>query len=503
MATQVHDQTEDLAASLVTVRRSRIRSGWRPVVGVWSVALLLSLWAGWPGWMSPDTVDMWSQAAGRSPITDWHTPLLTFVWQFLRPAEFGPIGPFVLQTLTFWSGVLLVGLWLLSSGYRRAWLLFVLIPFVPAAWLTSWVWKDSAIVALIPLSFGLALSSQWARGRTTSSLALLAASCGTLGLAAGMRWYLAPALLLGALALLVASSLAPRRETLKRIMPIGFGAFLAVCLGVVALQAVVIRPAASHADGAVMLLDLSRVECATTTAQQRAVGLTFLPDGSVEGPPGADLCETFLPYNAEGILWPDDPATSVRVRVPENDAESQRLRQAWIDVIFEKPTILAEARLNQVDRLLTGGEESYTPGSVWTPAPLTVWGSIGSGVEQGWPSRGGIVLALTAQPISLMPAGIPFVPIEMMGLWWVIVLPAILFVTSRRGRANRSHRVILLLLFPAFWVANFAVFAPANGLRYIGPAVMWSFLSLVVVLTQVREDQVARLDEARAEVVKS
>ncbi|MBP5860132.1 MULTISPECIES: hypothetical protein [Streptomyces] len=97
-----------------------------------------------PGYMSPDSIDQLRQAMGRTPLTDWHPPVLSLVWRALIAVTGTPASMAVLQSVVLWGAlwVLAACVWDLTA--RRAGSLAVLglglTP--PVLTFVGVVWKD-------------------------------------------------------------------------------------------------------------------------------------------------------------------------------------------------------------------------------------------------------------------------------------------------------------------------------------------------------------------------
>ncbi|MFI8168026.1 hypothetical protein ACIGAN_16900 [Streptomyces sp. NPDC085931] len=108
-----------------------------------------------PGFLSPDSLDQLRQAEGRTPLTDWHPPVLSLVWRALIAVTGSITSMLVLQSLVLW-GALGVLAWAVGElTGRRAGSLAVLglglTPFVLT--FAGVVWKDvHAAFALLAAS---------------------------------------------------------------------------------------------------------------------------------------------------------------------------------------------------------------------------------------------------------------------------------------------------------------------------------------------------------------
>ncbi|MYS90172.1 MULTISPECIES: hypothetical protein [Streptomyces] len=97
-----------------------------------------------PGYLSPDSLDQLRQAEGKTPLTDWHPPVLSLVWRALIAVTGSFASMAVLQSVVLWGAlwVLTWCVWELTES--RAGSLAVLglglTPFVLT--FVGVVWKD-------------------------------------------------------------------------------------------------------------------------------------------------------------------------------------------------------------------------------------------------------------------------------------------------------------------------------------------------------------------------
>ncbi|MBL0422944.1 hypothetical protein JI739_21590 [Ramlibacter sp. AW1] len=113
------------------------------VLGLFAFNLLLH----YPGQMNNDSIGQMEQAAtGR--YTDWHPPVMAWLWSLLLPIAKGPAPMLVLHLLVYWAGV-----GLLADGLRRAghpalaWLVAACGAFPPFLYLNAVITKDAGITA--------------------------------------------------------------------------------------------------------------------------------------------------------------------------------------------------------------------------------------------------------------------------------------------------------------------------------------------------------------------
>jgi hypothetical protein len=105
-----------------------------------------------PGYMSPDSIDQLRQAMGKTPLTDWHPPVLSLVWRALIAVTGTPASMAVLQSVTFWGALWVVAwcVWGLTASRPGSLAVLGLGLTPPVLTFVGVVWKDvHAAVALL------------------------------------------------------------------------------------------------------------------------------------------------------------------------------------------------------------------------------------------------------------------------------------------------------------------------------------------------------------------
>jgi len=140
--------------------RSASLTASRYTAGYLLLVLVLALFAAnvvlhYPGTMSNDSVNQYKEAISGQ-YTDWHPPVMAWLWSVLRLVGDGP-GPFlVLQLACYWAGF-----GLLADGTRRAghprlaWGIALAGAFPPFLYLNASVVKDTGMVASWIAAVGL------------------------------------------------------------------------------------------------------------------------------------------------------------------------------------------------------------------------------------------------------------------------------------------------------------------------------------------------------------
>jgi len=131
------------------------------VAGGWPLLLLVgglfaaNLGLSFPGSMNNDSLNQYAEAvSGR--YTDWHPPVMAWLWSVLRRIADGPAPFFVLHVAGYWAGW-----WLLADAVRRsgrprtAWLIALAGAFPTFLFLNATVSKDVGMVAAWLPAIGL------------------------------------------------------------------------------------------------------------------------------------------------------------------------------------------------------------------------------------------------------------------------------------------------------------------------------------------------------------
>lgn len=97
-----------------------------------------------PGYMSPDSIDQLQQAMGRTPLTDWHPPVLSLVWRALIAVTGMPASMAVLQSVIFWGALWVVArcVWDLTASRAGSLAVLGLGLTPPVLTFLGVVWKD-------------------------------------------------------------------------------------------------------------------------------------------------------------------------------------------------------------------------------------------------------------------------------------------------------------------------------------------------------------------------
>lgn len=470
------------------IDRKRLKNRFKSGIAVAISALTGAFFcvSAWPGWASPDTMDMLSQAiAGQ--IDDWHSPILTYVWSLTPASEWTTIFPFLTQQIVFWTAICIMTF--LAS--RRFGLWAIALPIIllglDYTWVMAWVWKDSTATALVAMSIALsflalnARSIRWLFYWATASVVVLS-------LVFVARWYMFPTLIIGVLSVIylvrarLKDLLADSSRGLDYPSRVSIG-LLSVAILTMSLaglfQAQIIKPSNSHSISSVQILDIGRVQCREGRYLGRAFSFlaspdTRLPSELISG--SRPICDSFDSQNVGFFLWPLSGFSGVNY---QDLSKSQRdeLRENWISAWATGfPYLIA-------DRVRLG--ISYLGSADNVTAPTSQITLTGADLQ---------VLDFSRLPASLTKQVPVFRSLFQGAFLWAILLPlTVLAASFWRGRAKGW--IILGAVFPAAWLVNFSLVAPGPDSRFAAPAVIWGLLfslEIIVYLSSVKSNRVRK-----------
>lgn len=116
---------------------------------------LLNIALYWPGSMMNDSLNQYQEAvSGR--FTDWHPPVMAWLWSVLRRVHEGPAPLFVLHLFAYWAGLAAFADGARRLGHRRIALGIALVGAFPAfVFMNAYVIKDVGMAAALVAGMGL------------------------------------------------------------------------------------------------------------------------------------------------------------------------------------------------------------------------------------------------------------------------------------------------------------------------------------------------------------
>lgn len=321
-------------------------------LGLLVVAACLVAFAYWPGHMSSDSFSMYSQALGREPLGDWHTPILVMLWRAVALVYQG-VGLIMLAGVLGMAigayGVLRLAFGRVAAGALGGAVLF----FPPVLSFVGVISRDVWFVDLMLLSVG---ALRLAHQRRHRGWLVAAGLCLWLALAARQNGVFAVIVLAAALlgvnrALRQTAGYVPRHRRGRR--PAGEGAAaerrggrvgtalwrlmapgLLVTGFVISQFAIIaIAPVQSlHPEQAVYIYDLAAL---SVRNDEILLDPEVFPSQDLE-----QLEAAWNPNDLGGLLFSQDPM----IRFWLGADTVAELRDDWLDAVLEHPDDWARIR---------------------------------------------------------------------------------------------------------------------------------------------------------------
>ena len=426
----------------------------------------LNFLAGFPGWMSPDTVLMYREAVSGD-YSSLHTPFLSWAWSFLLPEFLGPIGPFAIQLLSFWIGVYFLCRSL--DPVKRRIVLFIppVLLLFDITWNMAWLWKDSASGAFLMLATGLIVRSN---SITQTKIRLRVQFLGLFfaSLFLMTRVYMFPATLfffIFFVLFITESNLKNRAKftvvAKKSVRPAII--LVSLCLLNVLLTQVVINPKVNTANGsAIYLQDLIRIECLAPN-EESLIPNKFIIEGQ------GFLCDRFNPSGMEALIYYADGFTHLRLAA--NLGEEKELQAIWSRSLFDNLGPLISSRLILFTQFFKGS--NWIPYSEWN---LATWpnGTKSISSEIGWnPAPASILLAMR-MPANLI-SGVPLLKDFLtLGIFPGLIIPWLLIAIGLFKKKPIRYSLFFASSAPIFWAGQFSMISAWNDAgRYFIPAAIF------------------------------
>ena len=144
---------------------------WRIVIAILGFALSLRMF--YPGLMSNDSIDQYSQAL-RFTFSDWHPPIIALIWSLTNDWIPGPLGMLLLYSSLYWGALLLLSQSIAGASERLA-MVLILCGFAPfAIGNLGTIWKDVFHAVATLFAIGLLSVTMQDRYRQRHGLKLIA-----------------------------------------------------------------------------------------------------------------------------------------------------------------------------------------------------------------------------------------------------------------------------------------------------------------------------------------
>ena len=410
---------------------------------------LLNLIAYYPGFMSPDSLDIYGQSLSHH-YTDWHPPLMAWFWSLLNNIYRGPQGMLIFQLGLLWTGF-----YFLSTGWfssRRSYLyLFtglLIAPFVQN--FAGYIIKDAQMALSWFLSFSIIAKADYRNRRMTVAeavISFLLILYGTL-----IRINALP----GALPLVYywSANYLPwsnRRAAMAVVLAI----FMLLVVGCQSFLTSLLTPQKKYAEYKLYLHDLAGIYVKT--------GKSYWPS-FISQSPGFDsvyLKSHYTPATLDNLFWNEENKISFP---PLNDSLSPIVRQAWMKSITENPGVYL---LNRWDGFLYYLRIKKRTWIVTLHAEI-------SPNDYGLHFEGNFISAIFLKIIKLQK-GLPY-----MRPWFWLIVNLITLVTGFYIHSKAIKKIVWILSLSSllYLVPQFFIFQVDTDFRYF----YWNCVSLFVCI---------------------
>ncbi|WP_055711404.1 hypothetical protein [Streptomyces torulosus] len=400
-----------------------------------------------PGYMSPDSIEQLRQAMGRTPLTDWHPPVLSLVWRALIAVTGTPSSMAVLQSVVFWGALWVVAwcVWDLTASRAGSLAVLGIGLTPPVLTFVGVVWKDVHAAAALLAACAVAFVGLRLRGRDVPP---------------AMRWglfglgvlFLAYAMLvrknvfLAAIPLFVLLVLALWRAPGRRIWALCVAALVAALVVPAVAISRIAHPVETRQGAQIMLDDLVHV---LTVEELRSADVP--PDLRNRLVAAAEKCRSV------GAL--SDAYWACYERRPDGMArDADGITSLWLSEMGSHAPGYLQYRL----RLFTGllFETGYPYQAGVFPNDL--------GIEVAHPRlAAGLGAYIGGMGADLRPL--------FRGWFWLAVA---LFLTVRPGRGRFSLPIRALGVSSMAYVLGYLPIMPATNYRYV----YWSALACTLGL---------------------
>lgn len=443
---------------------------------------MLNLLAGFPGWVSPDTVIMYREAVSGEYST-LHTPFLSWAWSLLLPDYLGPIGPYVLQLLSFWLGIYFLCQSL--NPNKRKLVLFVPPVFLlfDATWNMAWLWKDSASGAFLMLAVGLIVRSKSIiQTKIRSRVQFIGLFFASLFLMTRVYMFPATAFAFIFFVLFITeSNLKSRASFISLAKKSARPALIlfSLCFLNFSLTQIVIDPKVNTTNGsAIYLQDLARIECLT----RKEVGLIpkkFIVEGQ------GLLCDRFNPIGMDALIWYADGFTHLRLAA--NSDEEDELREIWSKNLLNNLGPLISSRLILFTQFFQ--KSNWIP---YSELNLATWpnGTKSISSEIGWNPAPATILLLVRMPAILI-SSVPFLKDFLtLGIFPGLIIPWLLIAIGLYRKKAIPYSLYFASSMPIFWAGQFAMISAwIDAGRYFIPASIFGIAITFLLIDALTLDE--------------
>lgn len=304
-----------------------------PLLLVVLACIALTIFIFQPGYLNADAVDQLGQARSGQ-YSDWHPPVMSWVWSLLDKIAPGALGMFILQVILFWGGLGLLAAFVTPKPLNQ--ILIVLLGFYPPLFmLLSAVIKDILMAAVFLFGFAILLWAGRLRSLTLFFLSLFFIMFGMLTRHNAIL-VVAPLFLYAGFIFI---DLKPIK--IARLTPLWLGLtsgvfFFAVAFLLGRAWSGSITKIESYPIQQIMVHDLTAITLRLKT--------DFLPDylAASEQPSMGDLRRIYNIRSLKNLFWPD--FTPIHFKLLTDPAQVEDLTNIWVQTVTEHPRAYLEHR---------------------------------------------------------------------------------------------------------------------------------------------------------------
>jgi hypothetical protein len=405
-----------------------------------------------PGFMTFDSIKQFTQAQTLH-FTDWHPPVMAWLWSKLNIIYDKPQNLLFLQLGVFWGGLYLWYRTHQTNYPDKKNILFILIGFLP--WVANFegvLWKDVGMAFSLLLALGL-LSTNKKLSKTNIILVILFLLYGF------MVRYNAPAALIPIVWYLYAK-LFPEHPHKAKIA----GALL-IFISMFAFQYLfnykIVQAQKTHAVAYMMIDDLTHLSLAANKS--------LLPNANYEN---IEKCsqETIADTVLVGRIFCSPPLETYLTipnglaTIPESTYES--IKNAWVSAVKQNPSDYLQFRLKTYFYLLR-----FPSGK-----PYSYWVSGISPNTLGLVQKDNIATVILKNYVNTTANFIPFL---FKPYWWLLVALLLLGSTFFVDYNRECILLIRVLLASAIlYMLSYILVTPLADFRYV----YWSTLAISIAI---------------------
>lgn len=304
-----------------------------PLILVVIACIALTIFIFQPGYLNADAVDQLGQARSGQ-YSDWHPPVMSWVWSLLDKIAPGALGMFILQVILFWSGLGLLAAFITPKPLNQ--ILIVLLGFYPPLFmLLSAVIKDILMAAAFLFGFAILLWSGRLRSLPLFFLSLFLIMFGML-----TRHN---AILIAAPLFLYAGFIFMDLKPIKiaPLSPLWLGLTCGVFFFALAF---LLGRAWSDSITKIESYPIQQIMVHDLTAITLRLKTDFIPDylAVSEQPSMRDLRRIYNIRSLKNLFWPD--FTPIHFKLLTDPALVEDLTNTWVQTVTKHPRAYLEHR---------------------------------------------------------------------------------------------------------------------------------------------------------------